>query len=190
MVEWSLKSGGETRFAAPRIAVFRSFVMNHIIGGGAFSSRLYEEIREKRGLAYSVYSYLDTRRAGPLWMGSVATANSGMAQSVALIREQVGRMRDEGVSAKELEDAKLYLNGSFPLRFTSTKLIASILVAMQYEKLGIDYLDRRAKMIGAVTRDDIARMAKRILDPEKLTVIIVGKPKGIQPTAEAPETES
>lgn len=169
---------------------YAAFVMNHIIGGGAFSSRLYEEIREKRGLAYSVYSYLDTRRAGPLWMGSVATANSSMAQSIALVREQVQRMRDKGVSKTELENAKLYLNGSFPLRFTSSGRIASILVAMQYDNLGIDYLDRRAKMISAVTRADIARVAKRILDPKKLTVIVVGTPNGIKPTAKAPETES
>jgi zinc protease len=99
-------------------------------------------------------------------------------------------MQEEGVSAKELEDAKLYLNGSFPLRFTSSDRIASILVAMQYEGLGIDYLDQRAKKIDAVTRADIARVAKRLLDPRKLTVIVVGKPNGIKPTAEAPDTES
>ena len=169
---------------------YAAFVMNHIIGGGTFSSRLYGEIREKRGLAYSVYSYLDTRQAGPFWVGSVATANSGMAKSIALVREQIQRMRDEGVSETELENAKLYLNGSFPLRFTSTDRIASILVAMQYEKLGIDYLDRRPKMIAAVTRQDIARVANRLLDPEKLTVVVVGKPNGIQPTAKAPDTKS
>jgi zinc protease len=169
---------------------YAAYVMNHILGGGTFGSRMYREIREKRGLAYSVYSYLDTRRAGPLWMGSVATANSGMAQSIALVRDQVRRMQEEGVSAKELEDAKLYLNGSFPLRFTSSDRIASILVAMQYEGLGIDYLDQRAKKIDAVTRADIARVAKRLLDPRKLTVIVVGKPNGIKPTAEAPDTES
>lgn len=169
---------------------YAAYVMNHIIGGGTFSSRLYEEIREKRGLAYSVYSYLDTRPGGPLWVGSVATANSGMAQSIALVREQVKRMRSEGVSETELENAKLYINGSFPLRFTSSDRIASILVAMQYENLGIDYLERRPKMINAVTRQDIARVAKRILDPTKLTVVVVGKPNGIHPTAKAPDTKS
>jgi len=166
---------------------YAAFVMNHIIGGGIFSSRLYEEIREKRGLAYAVYSYLDTRRSGPLWMGSVATANSGMAQSIDLVRQQVRRMREQGVTEKELEDAKLYLNGSFPLSFTSTDRIASILVAMQYEELGIDYIDQRPKKIAAVTRADIARVAKRLLDPDKLTIVVVGKPDGIKATAKAPE---
>ncbi len=169
---------------------YAAFVMNHIIGGGTFSSWLYGEIREKRGLAYAVYSYLDTRKAGPLWMGSVATANSGMAKSIALVREQVKRMRDKGVTEKELENAKLYLNGSFPLRFTSTDRIASILVAMQYEHLGMDYLDRRPKLINAVTHKDIDRVAKRLLDPDKLTVVVVGKPDGIKPTAKAPGTKS
>ena len=169
---------------------YAAFVMNHIIGGGTFSSRLYGEIREKRGLAYGVYSYLDTRRAGPLWVGSVATANAGMAESIALVRAQVQRMRDNGVTDAELENAKLFLNGSFPLRFTSTDRIASILVSMQYDDLGIDYLDRRPKLISAVTRADVARVAKRILDPKKLTVVVVGKPDGVKPTAKVVDTKS
>lgn len=169
---------------------YAAFVMNHIIGGGTFSSRLYEEIREKRGLAYSVYSYLDTRKAGPLLMGSVATANSSMGESIALVREQIQRMREKGVTETELKNAKLYLNGSFPLQFTSTDRIASVLVAMQYDNLGMDYLERRPKLINAVTRKDIDRVAKRLLDPRKLTVVIVGKPDGVKATARTPDPKS
>ncbi len=169
---------------------YTAYVMNHILGGGSFSSWLYEEVREKRGLAYSVYSYLSPREGAPFWMGSVATANARMAQSVELIRAQIQRMRETGVSDEELKNAKLFLNGSFPLQFTSSDRIASILVAMQYHALGVDYLDRRAGYIDGVTRQDIDRLAKRILDVDKLTVTVVGQPEGLKSTSKAPETDS
>jgi zinc protease len=168
---------------------YAAFVMNHILGGGSFSSWLYEEVREKRGLAYSIYSYLQARRGASFWMGSVATANAGMAKSVDLIRSQVQKMHDEGVSDEQLENAKLYLNGSFPLRFTSTDRVASILVHIQFYNLGIDYLDRRAGLIDSVTKADIARVAKRFLDPKKLTFAVVGQPDGLTGTEKAPEIE-
>ena len=169
---------------------YAAYVMNHILGGGSFSSWLYNEVREKRGLAYSVYSYLNPRRSAPLWMGSVSTANARMGQSVDLIKAQIQRMRDQGVSEEELKNAKLFINGSFPLRFTSTDRIASILAALQFHNLGIDYLDRRASLIDAVTRKDVARVAKRLLDPAKLIVTVVGDPQGVEPTAEPPDIDS
>ena len=166
---------------------YAAYVMNHILGGGSFSSWLYEEVREKRGLAYSIYSYLQSRRGASYWMGSVATANAGMAKSVDLIRSQVQKMHDEGVTDEQLENAKLYLNGSFPLRFTSTDRIAAILVHLQLDNLGIDYLQRRPGLINAVTKEDIARVAKRFLDPSKLTFAVVGQPDGLKGTAKAPD---
>lgn len=169
---------------------YAAFVMNHILGGGTFSSWLYEEVREKRGLAYSIYSYLQPRNHSPYWMGSVATANAGMAKSVDLIRTQVRKMHDEGVSDEQLENAKLFLNGSFPLRFTSTDRIASMLVHIQFDRLGLDYLDRREGLINAVTKEDIARVAKRFLDPAKLTFAVVGQPDGLKGTGKTPELES
>lgn len=169
---------------------YAAFVMNHILGGGTFSSWLYEEVREKRGLAYSIYSYLQPRNHSPYWMGSVATANAGMAKSVDLIRTQVRKMHDEGVSDEQLENAKLYLNGSFPLRFTSTDRIASMLVHIQFDHLGLDYLDRRESLINDVTKEDIARVAKRFLDPAKLTFAVVGQPDGLKGTGKTPELES
>ena len=169
---------------------YAAFVMNHILGGGTFSSWLYEEVREKRGLAYSIYSYLQPRNHSPYWMGSVATANAGMAKSVDLIRTQVRKMHDEGVSDEQLENAKLFLNGSYPLRFTSTDRIASMLVHIQFDHLGLDYLDRREGLINAVTKEDIARVAKRFLDPAKLTFAVVGQPDGLKGTGKTPELES
>ncbi len=168
---------------------YAAYLMNHILGGGTFSSWFYEEVREKRGLAYSIYSYLEPRKESPFWMGNVATANAGMAKSVDLIRQQIKKMRDQGVTDKELEDAKLYINGSFPLRFTSTDRIASILVQLQRDKLGIDYLQRRASLINAVTKEDVARVAKRFLDPAKLTFAVVGQPDGLKGTGKTPQIE-
>jgi zinc protease len=164
-----------------------AYTMNYILGGGGFASRLYEEVREKRGLAYSVYSYLTPLSAGGLYYGGVSTANERVAESLEVIREEWARMAEEGASEEELNDARTYLTGSFPLRFTSTNRIARMLVGMQYNELGIDYLDRRNAIIEAVTQDDIRRVAKRLLKTDDLTIVVVGKPDGVKATAEAPE---
>ncbi len=162
-------------------------VMNYVLGGGSFASRLYDEVREKRGLAYSVYSYISPLDAAAVYAGSVSTANERVGESIAVIRGEWARMRDGGISAEELRDAKTYLTGSFPLRFTSTDRIARMLVGMQYNDLGIDFIERRNDRIEAVTADDVARVARRLLRPEDLTVVVVGRPDGVEPTAEAPE---
>lgn len=169
---------------------YPAYVMNYVLGGGGFSSRLYHEVREKRGLAYSVYSYLNPMQHGALISGGVATRNDQVAQSIAVIREEWGRMQAEGPTDKELTDAKTFLNGSFPLRLSSTGSIARMLVAMQYHDLGLDYIDRRADFINAVTLADVKRIAERLLDPNKLTVVIVGSPESVKATAKTPEIES
>ncbi len=163
------------------------YVMNYVLGGGGFSSRLYDEVREKRGLAYSVYSYVSPMDAAAILAGGVSTENSRVGESLAVIRAEWARMRDGGVTAVELEDAKTYLTGSFPLRFTSTDSIARMLVGMQYNDLGIDYIDRRNGYIEAVTREDVARVAGSLLQPDKLTFVVVGNPQGVEATAAAPD---
>jgi len=162
-----------------------AFVMNYILGGGGFSSRLYEEVREKRGLAYSVYSYINPMEASALIVGGVSTVNARAGESLRIIRAEWARMRDSGITHEELDDAKRYLTGSWPLSFDNTSRIARQLVGMQYSDLGINYLDNRNDFIEAVQLDDVSRVARRILDPNKFTVVVVGKPKGIEPTAEA-----
>lgn len=162
-------------------------VMNYILGGGGFASRLYDEVREKRGLAYSVYSYLSPQDAGGIYGGGVSTANERVGETLDVIRAEWARMRDGGVTAAELADARTYLTGSYALRFTSTDRIARTLAAVQYYDLGIDYIDRRNALVEAVTAADIARVAKRLLDPDALTVVVVGNPQGVEPTAEAPK---
>lgn len=155
---------------------YAAHVMNHILGGGSFSSRLYEEVREKRGLAYGIYSYLYPLEHASLIMGRVATKNARLAETVAVLREQWGRLAAEGVDEAELDEAKAYITGSFPLRFGSTDGVADIVSAMQLHDLGIDYLDRRNALIDAVTVEDVRRVAGRLLDPETLTITVVGAP--------------
>ena len=166
---------------------YAAYVVNYILGGGGFASRLYEEVREKRGLAYSVYAYLNGLDHGALVVGGVGTANDRVAESIALMRQEWRRMAEDGPSAEELAAAKTYLTGSYPLRLTSTARIAGMLVGIQLEDLGIDYIDRRNGFIEAVTLEDARRVAARLYDPEALTVVVVGQPEGLEPTREAPE---
>ena len=157
---------------------FAGVVMNYILGGGGFSSWLTDEIREKRGLAYSVYTYLQPLRHAGILVGGVATRNEKLGQSLTLVRQQWARMLEDGPSDQELADAKAYLIGSFPLQLDSTRAVASLLVQLQLDRLGIDYLDHRAGQIAAVTKDDVKRAAKRLLNADALSVVIVGKPEG------------
>ena len=158
---------------------YAAYVLNYVLGGGGFTSRLTEEVREKRGLAYSVYSYLYPMDYTAIYMGGVGTQNTRVAEALAVIKAEIARTRDNGLTAEELANAKTYLNGSFPLRLTASGRIARLLLAIQRENLGIDYMDRRAGLINAVTLEDIARVAKRLLQPDNLLVVVVGKPDGL-----------
>jgi zinc protease len=158
---------------------YTAYVVNYILGGGGFSSRLVEEVRESRGLAYSVYSYLVPYDHAPVWMGGVATNNARVGESLDLIRAEWARMAAEGPTETELADAKTYLTGAWPLRFTSTRAIAGILVAMQKEGLPPSYLDDRNAYIEAVTLDDARRVAARLMDADTLTTVVVGQPEGV-----------
>ena len=169
---------------------YAAYVVNYILGGGGFSSRLYKEIREKRGLAYSVYAYLNPLDHAALVMGGVATQNERVSESLDLIRAEWRRMAEDGPSEEELRDAKIYRTGSFPLRFSSSGRISGMLIGMQLNHLGIDYLDRRNALIEAVTLDDARRVATRLYDADKLTVIVIGRPEGVTATRPAPELES
>jgi zinc protease len=158
---------------------YAALVMNYILGGGGFSSWLTEEVREKRGLAYSVYTQLEPLQHTGLLVGSVATRNEMLGQSLDLIKQQWLRMRDEGPSDSEIEDAKNFLVGSFPLQLDSTGQVASLMVQLQRDHLGEDYLSRRSGLIRAVSKEDITRVAKRLLDPDAIFTVVVGMPKDI-----------
>ncbi|MEX0582939.1 MAG: pitrilysin family protein [Sneathiella sp.] len=161
---------------------YAAYVLNYILGGGSFQSRLTEEIREKRGLVYSVYSYLYPMKSAGLQMGGFGTSNASVKAALDLVEAELERIRAEGVTAEELAAAKTYLNGSFPLSLSSNDRIADILVAMQFSNLPIDYLNDRPRLINAVTEDDIKRVAQKLLDPEKLIVVVAGKPENLEPT--------
>jgi len=153
-----------------------AFVLNHIIGGGGFASKLMEEVREKRGLAYSVYSYIQPYQHAAVFSGSVATKNESIAESMSVIRAELQRMATVGPSETDLENAKKYLIGSYPLRFDTNSKIASQLLGIYQEDLGIEYVKKRNAIVEAVTLDDLRRVAKRLLKPDALLVTIVGQP--------------
>lgn len=160
-----------------------AYILNYILGGGGFGSRLTEEIREKRGLTYSVYSYLSPFDHGSVLIGGAATQNKRAEETVSLIRSELERMATEGPTDKELREAKTYLTGSYPLRFDTSKKIASQLLAIQIDDLGLDYIDTRNDKVRAVTLDDVKNVAKRLLKPGELIITIVGKPDGVKSTS-------
>ena len=158
-----------------------AFVINHILGGGGFSAKLMEEVREKRGLAYSVYSYLQPFQHTSILSGSVATKNEAMAESLDIIRAELKKMADNGPSPEDLDAAKKYLTGSYALRFDTNAKIASQLLGLLQEGFGTDYVDNRNKLIDAITVEDAKRVAKRLLETGKLIVTVVGKPVNLKP---------
>ena len=158
---------------------FAAYVMNHILGGGGFESRLMTEVRENRGLTYGIYSYLMPKDHAAVYLGSVASANGSIAEAVSVIREEWAKLARDGVSAEELEAAQKYLTGAYPLRFDGNARIADIMVSMQMDGLPIDYINTRNTKVEAVTLDDIRRVADTLMQPDRLHFVVVGKPTGL-----------
>ncbi|MGL4397816.1 MAG: M16 family metallopeptidase, partial [Hyphomicrobium sp.] len=157
-----------------------AFVINHILGGGGFSAKLMEEVREKRGLAYSVYTYIQPFQHTSILAGSVATKNESMAESLDIVRAELSKMADKGPSQEDLDAAKNYLTGSYALRFDTNSKIATQLLGLLQEGFGTDYVDNRNKLIDAITLDDVKRVAKRLLKSDELIVTVVGKPANMK----------
>ncbi len=164
-----------------------AFVVNHIIGGGGFASKLMEEVREKRGLAYSVYTYIQPYQQASMLVGSVATKNASMAESLGIIRGEMKKMAENGPLPDDLAAAKAYLTGSYALRFDTNSKIASQLLGLMQEGFGPDYVEKRNALINGVTAEDAKRVAARLLKPDDLVVTIVGKPVGMK-SASSPAT--
>ncbi|MCB8836961.1 pitrilysin family protein [Aurantimonas sp. VKM B-3413] len=153
---------------------FAAYLMNHILGGGSFTSRLYTEIREKRGLAYGASSFLASYDHAAVLGISTATRSDKAAETVRLIREEIEKMAKDGPTDEELKKAKDYVKGSYVVRNLDSSLaVASTLVGIQLDDLGIDYIDRRQKLIDEVTMDQVKAAAKKLLSVEP-TVITVG----------------
>jgi zinc protease len=155
-----------------------AYVVNHILGGGSFTSRLYKEVREKRGLAYGVSDSLVWLNHAAILIGGTAVRAEATGDAIKVIEDEFLQMAKDGPTEEELSKAKTYLKGSFALGLDTSSKIANQLVMMQIDNLGIDYIDRRPALIDAVTLADAKRVAKRLLDPG-LLVTVVGRPKGV-----------
>jgi zinc protease len=158
-----------------------AYIVNHILGGGSFSSRLYREVREKRGLAYGVYDSLTWLDHASLLLGGTATRSAVTGEAIAIIESEIHQLAEAGPLETELADAKSFLEGSYALGLDTSPKIAGQLLQMQLDNLGIDYIDRRSSMIEAVTLADTRRVAKRLLDAG-LLVTVVGQPQGVTST--------
>ena len=158
---------------------YTAMVLNHALGGGGFGSLLTDEIRVERGLVYSVYSFLHPMDHAALLRGGAGTANETVGEVVSLIRETFRKVKENGLSDDRINDAKTYLTGSFPLRFTNSSRIADQLVAMQVYGFPIDYFETRNERIESVTAEDVNTLAAELLEPDGLLFVIAGRPAGL-----------
>jgi zinc protease len=155
---------------------YAAVVMMKIMGDGDYESRLWNEVREKRGLTYGIQADVNYSKYASLLIGGTSTKNNSVQEVVTLIRK-VWKDMSEGASQAELDFVKKRMVGSFALNFSSTHRIAKALVTYQMDKLGTDYINKRNEIISSLTLEQINKVAKRLLNPEKLTFIIVGKPE-------------
>lgn len=156
-------------------------IMNYILGGGSFDARLMREVREKRGLTYGIYSSLQSMKQSALVTVGFATSNEKAKEALDVLRGVWQDMAEKGVTDQEIADAKSYLTGSLMLELTSTADIAGTLNGLQRDGLDANYINRRNQELMAVTAADIKRVATRLLKPNELTFVLVGKPQGIKP---------
>ena len=164
-------------------------VVNHILGGGGFSSRLYREVREKRGLAYSVFESLLWMEHSAVFVGNTGTRADRAGDTIAAIEKEVRRIAEEGPTQKELDEAKSYLKGSQMLALDTSSKLAQALLQYQQDKLPIDYIERRNAIVDAVTLDDAKAAAKRLWGQGLLTVVVGRTPQAAaQPAATAPKS--
>jgi zinc protease len=152
-------------------------VMNYILGGGGFSSRLMEEIRNKKGLAYSVYSFLDPGKLRGSFQIALQTKNVSARDAISIAREQMKRIQEEPVAEKELEAARKYLIGSFPMRMDTQGKLVNFLLQVEYYGLGLDYPERYSQLIQGITRQDVLRVSRKYLQPENCILVVVANQK-------------
>jgi zinc protease len=158
---------------------FAAVLLNQVLGGGSFESRLMQEVREKRGLTYGVYSYLASRDLANAFMGQVSSSNDRIGEAISVIRDQWQLAAEQGVTEEELANAKTYLTGAYPLRFDGNATIAGILVGMQMIGLDPEYVNTRNDKVERVTLKDVQRAAGELMDPDALHFVVVGKPEGL-----------
>ena len=148
-------------------------VMNYILGGGGFSSRLVERIREQKGWAYDVHSYFYPGLERGAFQVGLQTKNENAGPAVGEVLRELRRIRDQGVTDQELADAKAYLTGSFPLRLDTNSKLAGLISTVEYYRLGLDYADRYRTLIEAITKEEILRVARAYLTPDRYVLVVV-----------------
>jgi zinc protease len=161
-------------------------VMNYILGGGGFSSRLLDNIRTRGGLAYSVASFFSVNKSPGSFQVVMQTKNASAGDAIERARAEIARIRKEPVTDQELSEAKRYLTGSFPLRLDSTRKIAEFLSQVEFYGLGRDYADTYAQRINAVTKDEVLRVARQYLRPGDLILVVVANLSETRLPAETP----
>jgi zinc protease len=157
-------------------------VANYILGGGGFSSRLMDQVREQRGLVYGIGTGPSVREHAALIRGSAQTENGDVAQAIEVTRAEMRRLYEEGATQAEVNDAITYLTGSFALDLDSNAKIASVVHGYQVAGRDIGYINRRNDLIRAVTLEDVNRVIRRLFNPDTFTFVVVGQPEGLQPT--------
>ncbi len=154
-------------------------VVNHVLGGGVFSARLFKEVREKRGLAYSVHSQLSSFDHTAMFSGGTSTKNERAAESLAVIEEEIAKLCAGGPTEEELDKGKKFLIGSYALRFDTSTKIAGNLAGLQSEGYSVDFLDERNERIRSVTMEETKRVGRRLFEGRKLLVSAAGRPRGM-----------
>lgn len=149
-------------------------VMNQILGGGDLTSRLGDGIRNQRGLAYSIYSYFVAGKNAGRFQLAMQTRNESAREAIEVAKAELERLRRDGVTAEEIRDAKSYLTGSFALGLDTNDDVADFLGQVEYLGLGLDYADGYPDLIRKVTAEDVLRVARKYLQPEKLLLVVVG----------------
>ncbi len=157
-----------------------AYVMSEILGGGGLTSRLAQELREKRGLTYGVSFGLSPMQRVGLYAGVLQTKNESAGEALEAAKSVIARYAAEGPTQVELDEAKTYLIGSYPLRFSSNAAIAGQLLALQQQELGVDYVKKRNSLVEAVTLEQVREQARRLLHPDRMIVSVVGRPKAIK----------
>ena len=152
---------------------YRLQVMNYILGGGGFASRLMKIVRSKNGLAYGISSGFDAGKFPGSFAVDTQTKNKSTNEALQLIVEQLRDIQEHPVSDAELASAKKYLIGSFPLKLDRQSSIASFILQIELYGLGLDYAERYPKLIEAVTKEDVQRVAKKYLHPDALILVAV-----------------